>query len=331
MGERVPYEYIMGVSGAAFRLLWHPQEWDGGNVDLLVMAEDPLEPHRRAFEAVGHIYDFLANPEYQQAPDIIGSLDHFAGRETFVRHVVSSICDKRRPVLALGVIGPPECSIITGYDEDGEVLIGWSFFQGMAEFDPVGDKEPSGYFRKRNWRPETAGLFVIGDKVKPPPQKDIYRKALARAVEVARISKVRPRAGGFEAYTAWARALQQDAGAFATEDMDRLIWLCAVHNDAMTMVAEGRWYASLFLANIAREEPKMAAALYQAAACYAAEHDLMWKIWDLLGGAGVSEVQARNLARIGIRHAIVPLILQARDKDREAAGHIEDALAMPPS
>jgi hypothetical protein len=71
----------------------------------------------------------------------------------------------------------------------------------------------------------------------------------------------------------------------------------------------------------------MAKALYQAAACYAAEHDLMWKIWDLLGGTGFSEVQVRNLAKAEIRRQIVPLILQAQAKDREAANYIERALA----
>jgi hypothetical protein len=53
----------------------------------------------------------------------------------------------------------------------------------------------------------------------------------------------------------------------------------------------------------------------------------MWKVWSFLGGAGFSEVQARNLARIGIRHQIVPLIRQAREKDQEAANYIERALA----
>jgi hypothetical protein len=115
---------------------------------------------------------------------------------------------------------------------------------------------------------------------------------------------------------------------FAAADLDHLFWLYAVHNDATTMVAEGRWYASRFLTGIAGEEPKLAEALYQAAACYAAEHDLMWQIWHLLGGLGFSEVQARNLAKAEIRRQIVPLILQAREKDREAAHHIERAVAV---
>lgn len=330
MGERVPYETIMGVSGAAFRLLWNPEEWDGGNVDTLVMADDPLEPHRRAFEAVGYTYEFMANPEYRRAPAVISRLHNFTGREAFLNRIAASIRDQRRPVLAFGVIGPPECAIITGYDEGGDLLIGWSFFQEIPEFHLDGEREPNGYFRKRDWYSETAGLIVIGDKGERPPQNEINRKALHWALTVASRPKVRQRANGFAAYTAWATALEND-DIFATNDLDPLFWLYAVHNDAMTMVAEGRWNASLFLANIARDEPKMAPALLQAAACYADEHDLMWKIRSFLGGAGFSAVQARALADAHTRRQIIPLILQARAKDCEAAGHIERALAQPAS
>jgi len=198
----------------------------------------------------------------------------------------------------------------------------------MAEFNPGGEKEPSGYFRKRDWYPDTFGLILIGDKIDRPPKREIYHKALQWALEITCRSKVHDRTSGFEAYTAWAEALLKDAPSFATDDLDRLFWLYVVHNDVMTMVAEGRWYAALFLTAIAREEPKLAEALYQAAACYAAEHDLMWKIWHLLGGPGFSEVQARNLAKAEIRRQIVPLILQARAKDREAAHYIERALTV---
>lgn len=326
MGERVPYETIMGTAGAAFRLLWNPAEWDGGNADTLVMAEDPLEPHRRAFEAIGYSYEFMANPEYRQAPAITRRFSNFAERATFVNRIVASIRDRQRPVLAFGVVGPPECSLITGYDEGGDVLIGWSFFQEVPEFHPDGEREPAGYFRKREWYPETAGLILVGDKVERPPRAEIDRKALQWALTVARTPKVGPRASGFAAYTAWAKALEDDA-VFATADLDRLYRLYAAHNDAMTMVAEGRWNASLFLANIARDEPKMAPALLQAAGCYASEHGLMWKVWSFLGGAGFSAVQARALADASIRRQIIPLILQARDRDCEAAEHIERALA----
>jgi hypothetical protein len=91
------------------------------------------------------------------------------------------------------------------------------------------------------------------------------------------------------------------------------------------MVAEARWYASLFLPQIARQEASMAEELLAAASCYAAEHDLMWKIWGLVGGIGHEETKTLKLAEPSVRHQIVSVI-QAQEKDKEAADHIERAL-----
>jgi len=61
------------------------------------------------------------------------------------KKIIESI-DQNVPVLAFGVIGPPECCIITGNDESGEVIIGWNYFQNEHD-----DFEPTGQFRKGNW------------------------------------------------------------------------------------------------------------------------------------------------------------------------------------
>jgi hypothetical protein len=70
----------------------------------------------------------------------------------------------------------------------------------------------------------------------------------------------------------------------------------------------------------------MAEELLMAAACYAAEHDLMWQVWNLVGGIDNPEAYLK-LAEPAVRRQIVPVILQARDRDAEAADHIERALA----
>lgn len=60
-------------------------------------------------------------------------------------------------------------------------------------------------------------------------------------------------------------------------------------------------YASLYLPQIARQKVEMAEELLAAAACYATEHNLMWKIWRLVGGIGRDEAKARKLAEAGVR------------------------------
>ena len=115
--------------------------------------------------------------------------------------------------------------------------------------------------------------------------------------------------------------------AFATDDPNLLSLRLEVQDDAVGSVAEGRWCASIFLAQAATGDSGLSAPqLYQAAACYAAEHDLMWHVWGLVGGIGRSPEKARQVADPDVRRRIIPLIRQARDLDEEAANHIAAAM-----
>jgi hypothetical protein len=310
------YAYLMGVSGCAFRLSWKPGWWHGDNAEIRYMSDDPAAPFDRAFEAVGYAYESVGKGAGYDEAD-------------FRSRIIESICDHGQPVLAFGVIGPPECCIITGYDEGGDVLVGWNFFQGFPESSAGVEFEPSGYFRKRDWFRDTEALIVIGEKQERPAQEDIYRKALEWALQVARTPVTSgDRRNGLMAYAVWADHLLRDED-FPADDMDVLRGRFEVHDDAVGTVAEARWYGSLFLAHIAQEggDWQMSEDLYRAAACYAAEHALMWGIWDLVGGIGHSDDRVAKLAEPGVRRQIVGLILKARDKDAQAADHIERALA----
>ena len=55
------------------------------------------------------------------------------------------------------------------------------------------------------------------------------------------------------------------------------------------------------------------------------EHELMWRVWDLVGGNGNPDAW-RKFADPDVRRKITTAILQARDKDAAAADHIERVL-----
>jgi len=306
------YAYIMSACGYAFWLSWRTG-WHMDNNSILFMSADPDEPFKRAFQAVGHDHEIILKQECHDSETY------------FRRRIIESIRDKRRPALGFGVVGPPECCIITGYDEDGDVLTGWSFFQSFREFNVGVEFEPSGYFRKKDWFKDTHSLIIIGGKQEQLSRGGIYREILKWALEVARTPMVHDRSSGIAAYQAWAEHLLRDED-FPVEDKAVLRQRHMVHDDAVGMVAEARWYASLFLPQIARHEPAMAEELLAAASCYAAEHDLMWKIWGLVGGIGREEPKFMKLAEPSVRRQIVPVILQARDNDVEAVDHIARAL-----
>jgi len=285
------------------------------NNSILFMSADPDEPFRRAFQAVGHGHEIIRKQE------------GYNSEAYFRRRIIKSIRDKRRPVLGFGVVGPPECCIITGYDEDGDALTGWSFFQGFPEFNAGVEFEPSGYFWKEDWFKDTHSIIIIiGEKQEQPSRGELYRGILNWALEVARTPTVHGHSGGIAAYQAWAEHLLRDED-FPIEDKAVLRERHMVHDDAVGMVAEARWYASIFLSQIARHEPGMAEELLAAASCYAAEHELMWRIWGLVGGIGREEPKVMKLAEPSVRRQIVPVILQAQNRDAEAADHIERALS----
>jgi RNA polymerase sigma factor (sigma-70 family) len=306
------YTYLMGVTGIAFKMTWK-EGWYLGNPGLSNLTDDLDRPYGQAFEAIGHAYELLHKKDSTE-PE-------------FRDRIVESIREKRHPVIARGVVGPPEECMIVGFDRGGEVLIGWSYFQSVPEFNEGVEFEPSGYFRKKGWFADTESIALIGGKIKRPPAQEIYIKALRWALEVSRTPRVRGDFhSGHAAYDAWAEALGRDEELVA-ENMPVLRINYHVHEDAVGTTAEGRWYGAQFLKQMAEEVPELSESLLAAAKCYEDEHDLMWKIWGFTGGPERSDEGALKLADPKTRARIIPIIGGARKLDEEACTHIEKALA----
>ena len=304
------YAYLMGTTGAAFRLSWKPG-WHGDNVASFLLADAAGEIFRRGFAAAG--YEQIAS----------GHVPEEDKEATFRRMVIESIRDRGRPVIAQGVIGPPEEAIIAGYGEGGATVMGWSFFQDHDIGTAGVEFLPNGYFRKRHWVPATWAVMAFGDKTADPPRRETYVEALTWALRVSR-APVRhgERHNGLAAYEAWAGHILRDDEVADGGPDDAFM----VHSDAIDVIAEGRHYAHVFLEQAAAELPEVAAQLLAAAACYKAEHDLMWEIWGVVGSNERGPEQQQAFLDPEARRRIVPLIQRARDQDVSAAGHIETAL-----
>jgi hypothetical protein len=184
-------------------------------------------------------------------------------------------------------------------------------------------------------------LLIIGDKQEKPALDQTYRDALEWMVKVTRTPMVRPepdapegyreRHNGLAAYTAWAEHLLRDEH-FPAGDEAVLREHHQVHDIVVGALAEARWYGSVFLAQLvegfAAGPGKRGSQedILHAAAYYAAEHDLMWDVWELAGGIGSPEGY-HQMANPAVRSQMAQIILRARDKDARAAEHIERALA----
>ena len=327
-GCQVPcsYAYFTGMTGAGSFLSWK-RGWHEDNMALVYLHADAGEVERRAFQAAGLTYERLVKEDGRD-------------NEALFRQKIIQSIQKGRPVIAYGVVGPPEPALICGYDEDGAALVGWSFFPTFPDFNQGVVFEAGGCFRKGDWFKDTESLVLVGEREFRQPLGELYWGALEWALQVTRVPIVRPgadapenfreRANGLAAYDAWADHLLREED-FPANDEKILRQRHDVHNGAVGAVAEARWYGALFLIQaIEILHYSMAEDLLHAAAFYTAEHDLMWKIWDLAGGNGNPEAY-RIFADPAVRRQMVSIIQEARRKDAQAAEHIQMALVKHPA
>ena len=131
LGLCVDYIRAMAESGAAFRLAWNTACWDGGNVDAAFTFDDPTKVFRCGMRAMERGFKFLGRTPETKKEDFMD----------FIRREI----DAGNPVIALGIIGPPEACVIAGYREGGKVLMGWNVFQEYPEYQANVRFEKNGY------------------------------------------------------------------------------------------------------------------------------------------------------------------------------------------
>lgn len=150
LGIPVTYTQAMAESGAAFRLVWDTACWNGGNVDSILSFDDPAKLFSCGLRVIERSLKMLPRTQETQKEDFI----------TFIRSEI----DTGNPVIALGIIGPPEACVITGYRDNGNVLTGWNVFQEYPEYQASVQFEKNGYFITDAWweNPDTCALFATG-------------------------------------------------------------------------------------------------------------------------------------------------------------------------
>ncbi len=247
----------------------------------------------------------------------------------FTAEVVKSI-DNGAPVLAFGVIGPPECCIITGYADGGDSVMGWNFFQDMDGFDKSGTITlPSGQFMRTGWQQHTLSLIIIDEKIDKPDIKLLDKASLKNAVKIAETPEVNGYISGHAAYDAWAKQVLNDEG-IAQVMSDTLRANFDVHNMTVGNVAEARAWAARYIWDMMEERYLSSEAgklLDDAACCYDDIHSLMWDAWNVLGGNGNPDAYIKFQDRKN-RERIANIIKKARNKDMQATENIKKALEM---
>ena len=319
LGEEWTWQDIVGYSGAGFRMGWNYKEWDEGNMDLGILCSPPM---RRGIQAFGYRPRFMVLASWwseEKPGEDIELLPDDEAEARFREAIVRSI-QAGMPVLALGVIGPPEVSIITGYDEGGDVLIGWSCFQ---DGHPKDQLEPSGAFRQRDWFPKTKGLILIEGKLPEAEAQHVRDGAVEWAYRMGTYPTTAAHLHGLAAYKGWADGMRDDE-AFPASNKAVLqsrrytIW------DGLIMLAD-REAAAGFLEEQAERRTDVAEHLRNAAAAFREDGRCGEKINTAFGGPSLPSDDL--LADPKARSEAADQILKARELHAKALGHLRDALA----
>jgi AraC-like DNA-binding protein len=312
MGQQVDYAYIMAITGAAFRLRWNTSCWDGGNVDIMNIYEDRFEAFRRAFAAAGRSFRILQREK--------------ASKEDFIRFIKAEI-DEGRPVIAFGIIGPPEACLVTGYRENGKILLGWNCFQDNQEFAKAVTIEENGYYVTDGWWENecTLALIAVGEKQEALAT---HKEILENAIHILTKEKVvfydkngKPEAqyaGGQKAYDCWAESIEDDR-EFSEDAIIPLLYERIVcQNDASVMLGEGRYYAAMYLEQVGRELEAVTKECSMAAQYFRRAAELGPKMSEIIGGYDQNEENIRSFAKPAVRRQLATLIRQAKEFEAEA-------------
>lgn len=196
LGDKLEYDYVCALSGSAFRTSFSMPSvvrWNHGNYHVI---HTPL--------IIDHTFNMLG---YQVSQHIRGDYDADS------RLIMDSI-DRGFPVITLeGVINCADACVISGYDSDGRVLLGYNPFM-YVEDDHKEAPDDTGYFRKSDWHDgffadgSQGRILIIEGKGEKPGKQAIFAETLKLISRLIREENLAPgQYNGLAAHKAFANAL----------------------------------------------------------------------------------------------------------------------------
>ena len=195
VGEKTDYDYVCAVSGSAFRTSFSMpsvSRWNHGNYHVV---NTPI--------VIEHTFKMLG---YEVSHHTRGDY------EADSRLIMDSI-DRGFPVITLeGVISCADACVISGYDNDGGMLLGYSPFM-YIEDDHKEAPDDTGYFRKSDWHngffAEANGrILIIEGKCEKPDKEAVFAGTLKLISRLIREENLAPgQYNGLAAHKALANAL----------------------------------------------------------------------------------------------------------------------------
>lgn len=301
LGEDIDYSLIMAASGVAFRFVWNSSAWDLSNVDIFHTFTESNEVYGLAAEALGREFFVLER-------------NSDTTKDEFISFIKSHI-DEGYPCIALGIIGPPEACIITGYRKNGEELLGWNFFQADPEFGGNVEIDESGYFISSSWweNSDTQAVMCMG-AIKG--ERFSADRIIQNAIKALSGRLDSGYCKGVSAYDGWLNALS-DEKSFTIGDNYSMLFekvLCQI--DAMNCLHDGRNSAAAYFNSLAISDADRSEVYRRIAEAFAECARAIGEMRNLYGYD--MDVNLQNIADRSIRKQTCELCERAKRADTKA-------------
>lgn len=319
LGQDIGIDFSMVASGAAYRLTWDTTSWNGGNVDVIHTFDDPEAIYKLGVEALGREFQIITRTNTSCDVKFSGR-DESNNKNDFI-HFIKDHIEKGIPCIALGIIGPPEACIITGYRENGNTLLGWNFFQDALEYSADIKIDESGYFISNKWweNNDTVAVISMGEKNKPMiSNKEIIENAIRVMTGRFDIKSGKTFAKGIYAYDAWIKAILNEAEFPKNAVLPILAERLMCHGDAMDCLEDGRNNAAIYMKKLSEELKEHSDTCNIIGNQFANVAENIWKMADILGGYERNEKQMRNFAKAEVRQRLAVLIKECKIADSNA-------------
>ncbi len=319
LGQDLSMDFTMVSSGTAFRLTWDTTSWNGGNVDVIHTFDNPEDVYKLGVEALGREYSILTRTK--TSCDVKFRSSHNSDNKAEFIDFIKKQIDRGYPCIALGIIGPPEACIITGYKENGNILMGWNFFQDAIEFANDIKIDESGYFLSSGWwnNNDTIAVISIGEKIKPIiSNKNIIDNAIKVMTGRLDVKEGKTFAKGIYAYDAWKNAILNESNFSKNALLPILAERMMCHGDAMDCLADGRNNAAIYMKKLSREWKEHSDVCQMIENQFSNVVKNIWKMAEVLGGYERNVKQINNLAKVEVRQQLAVLIEECKMADSKA-------------
>ena len=239
-------------------------------------------------------------------------------KQDFINFVKQHL-DKGHPCMAQGIIGPPEVCIITGYKDNGNIMMGWNFFQNDPMFGANVQFDDCGYFVCDNWweNTDTQSVMCLGESVNEPYST---KQIVQTAILVMTGRKDGDYYKGVSGFEYWAKKILDDS-EFNSENEALIFERLSCHDDATVCIKDGRGAAAEYFKSLLQKENcnvELSAKYKLLADTFEKEKQLAETMWSLLSGWENMEDRPKNLANKENRQKAGEYIKQIEVLDKKA-------------